>query len=71
MTFGNGLAPEPAILPTVPIFGMFSMNPTQTTTAFGCLELSPEINRQLDKLGFTTPTPIQAEAIPHALGVAQ
>ncbi len=53
------------------------MNPTLTTTAFGCLELSPEINRQLDKLGFTTPTPIQAEAIPHALagrdviGIAQ
>ena len=50
---------------------------TQTKNAFVCLELSPDINRQLDKLGFTTPTPIQAEAIPHALagrdviGIAQ
>lgn len=54
------------------------MHPTQSqNSAFACLELSPEINRQLDKLGFTTPTPIQAQAIPHALagrdvvGIAQ
>ncbi len=54
------------------------MHPTQEkTNAFACLQLSPEINRQLDKLGFITPTPIQAQAIPHALagrdviGIAQ
>jgi ATP-dependent RNA helicase RhlE len=54
------------------------MHPTPNTiTAFACLELSPAINRQLDKLGFVTPTPIQAAAIPHLLagkdviGIAQ
>jgi ATP-dependent RNA helicase RhlE len=54
------------------------MHPTQEqTNGFACLNLSQDINRQLDRLGFVTPTPIQAEAIPHALagrdviGIAQ
>lgn len=78
MTFGNDLAPKPAILPPSPGSGTFFMYPTQEqTNGFACLNLSPDINRQLDRLGFVTPTPIQAEAIPHALagrdviGIAQ
>ncbi len=54
------------------------MTPTLTSNNdFACLKLSEDILRQLDKLGFTTPTPIQNEAIPHALegqdviGIAQ
>ena len=35
--------------------------------AFETLGLRPELCRALDALGFTTPTPIQAEAIPAAL----
>ena len=31
---------------------------------FAELELSPEILRSIDELGFTEPTPIQQEAIP-------
>ncbi|HJP82170.1 MAG TPA: DEAD/DEAH box helicase [Fimbriimonadaceae bacterium] len=51
--------------------------PLEHTNDFACLNLSPEINRQLDKLGFTIPTPIQMEAIPHIqagrdlIGIAQ
>ena len=35
--------------------------------AFSTLELHPNLIRGIDDLGFTTPTPIQSEAIPHAL----
>ena len=34
---------------------------------FAELELSPEILRSIDELGFTEPTPIQEEAIPQLL----
>ena len=34
---------------------------------FAELELSPEILRSIDELGFTEPTPIQQEAIPQLL----
>ena len=44
---------------------------------FSDLGLSPEVIRALDEIGYTEPTPIQAQAIPHALkrrdilGIAQ
>ena len=46
-------------------------------TSFYDLELHPDIEDGLDSMGFKTPTPIQAEAIPHildkrdVLGIAQ
>ncbi|MBN9501675.1 MAG: hypothetical protein BGO01_15615 [Armatimonadetes bacterium 55-13] len=49
----------------------------ETTNDFACLKLDERILKQLSKLGFQTPTPIQAESIPHALegqdiiGIAQ
>ncbi|TWV82476.1 DEAD/DEAH box helicase [Moraxella sp. VT-16-12] len=40
----------------------------QTATTFDELGLHPLILKALSKSGYTTPTPIQAGAIPHALG---
>ena len=36
--------------------------------AFSALELHPTLLRGVETLKFTRPTPIQSEAIPHALG---
>lgn len=38
-----------------------------STNAFAALGLSPSILKTLEQLGFETPTPIQAKAIPHVL----
>lgn len=54
------------------------MSPTtEKTNAFACLNLSANLLRQVEKLGFHTPTPIQEESIPHGIagrdvvGIAQ
>lgn len=50
---------------------------TSTPQGFRALALSPKLHAILDKLAFVAPTPIQAQAIPHALegrdliGIAQ
>ena len=50
---------------------------TPTTPSFDSLGLSPEILRAVTESGYTTPTPIQAQGIPHVLqrrdviGIAQ
>src|SRR3989338_5319086 len=50
---------------------------TDTTHTFDGLGIAPRLLDILDKLNFTTPTPIQRQAIPHALagkdimGIAQ
>src|ERR1700730_6420881 len=36
-------------------------------TTFAALPLSPALQQKLAEAQFTTPTPVQAEAIPHAL----
>lgn len=52
------------------------LNP-ETQTSFFDLELHPDIEDGIDAMGFISPTPIQAEAIPHildkrdVLGIAQ
>ena len=40
---------------------------TPDTTPFAALGLSPALLRALSETGYTTPTPIQAQAIPFAL----
>ncbi len=40
----------------------------ETQTSFFDLELHPDIEDGLEAMGFKSPTPIQAEAIPHILG---
>ena len=42
------------------------LNP-ETQTSFFDLELHPDIEDGLEAMGFKSPTPIQAEAIPHIL----
>ena len=52
-------------------------SPPAETTSFDSLGLSPEILRAVVESGYTTPTPIQAQGIPHVLkhrdmiGIAQ
>jgi superfamily II DNA/RNA helicase len=38
-----------------------------TTPSFADFDLPSELNRALEKLGFTTPTPVQAQVIPRAM----
>jgi len=51
--------------------------PTEQENAFACLNVADNLLRQLDRLGFHTPTPIQEESIPLAMagrdvvGIAQ
>ncbi len=51
--------------------------PAPTSSGFRALGIPPSIQHKVDKLGFVTPTPIQAQAIPPALqgrdliGIAQ
>jgi ATP-dependent RNA helicase DeaD len=42
-------------------------NPTNDAATFADLNLRPELQRQLDTLGYEEPTPIQREAIPQLL----
>jgi ATP-dependent RNA helicase RhlE len=58
-------------------FRAFFMQATSHPDGFRALALSPRLHDLLDKLNFSTPTPIQAKAIPHLLegrdfvGIAQ
>ena len=51
--------------------------PTPASTTFADMGLSPDLLRAVEESGYTTPTPIQAQAIPHVLsgrdvlGIAQ
>ena len=44
------------------------MTETTTETTFADLGLGPNILKALDEAGYKTPTPIQAQAIPHVIG---
>jgi superfamily II DNA/RNA helicase len=54
-----------------------SSNPTETSVKFDDLGLAPEVLRAVAESGYTMPTPIQAQGIPHVLkrrdviGIAQ
>ena len=43
-------------------------NPPVQTSSFSDFQLSPELNRAIEALGFESPTPIQAKTIPLLLG---
>ncbi len=54
-----------------------SSKPSETSVTFNDLGLSPEVLKAVTESGYTTPTPIQAQGIPHVLkrkdiiGIAQ
>jgi superfamily II DNA/RNA helicase len=62
-------APEPQL--------SFHMSDLEKPTGFDSLDLSPELRRAVAEAGYVTPTPIQAQGIPHVLkgrdiiGIAQ
>ena len=77
----NSEAPSPAEIAVEPTETVLPAEPvrfdTEPSVVFADLGLSPELLRAVDEAGYKTPTPIQAQGIPHVLkrrdiiGIAQ
>ena len=54
-------------MPDVPAGLLSASTPDKYLLAFSALKLHPTLLKGVESLGFTQPTPIQSEAIPHAM----
>ncbi len=80
-TLGSAFDSSPrsvrAIFPARTIYASGKTDLTEIKTTFAALGLGPKILQAIEEAGYDTPTPIQAEAIPHVLlggdltGIAQ